>query len=240
MISCDINNKCRIIAHRGFSSIAPENTIAAFQLALSTHADTIEMDIRLTKDLVPIVYHDETLSRKVIDLPEDLKNKKISEFYFDELQNFSIGKWFSEHYSREKIPRLKHALGLIKSKPVVEVILDIKDSSNLQAIINEVSESGFDFSKITWNVYDPDSASFLKSNGLIVSLNNGHLYSNNTYDTITTKSIETLPTEKVRYVYSLNDYNQFDKAYSSGFHGIMTKHPEALYNHLKKRFQYML
>ncbi|HEX6043373.1 MAG TPA: glycerophosphodiester phosphodiesterase family protein [Pyrinomonadaceae bacterium] len=52
-----------IIAHRGASAVAPENTIAAFQAAIDAGADGIEFDVRLTREGVPVVIHDETLYR---------------------------------------------------------------------------------------------------------------------------------------------------------------------------------
>lgn len=52
-----------IIAHRGASAVAPENTIAAFQAAIDAGADGIEFDVRLARDGVPVVIHDETLYR---------------------------------------------------------------------------------------------------------------------------------------------------------------------------------
>jgi glycerophosphoryl diester phosphodiesterase len=52
-----------IIAHRGASGSAPENTIAAFERAVRQGADAIELDVRLTADGVPVVLHDATLDR---------------------------------------------------------------------------------------------------------------------------------------------------------------------------------
>jgi glycerophosphoryl diester phosphodiesterase len=52
-----------IIAHRGFSAIAPENTLAAFELAIARGAHSIEFDIQLSADNVPVIFHDATLDR---------------------------------------------------------------------------------------------------------------------------------------------------------------------------------
>jgi glycerophosphoryl diester phosphodiesterase len=56
-------NNPLIIAHRGTSLIAPENTLAAFALAIESGADGIELDVRLSRDGVPVVIHDATLQR---------------------------------------------------------------------------------------------------------------------------------------------------------------------------------
>ena len=57
------NKKPLIIAHRGASAIAPENTLAAFRQAISDGAEGIEFDVRLANDGVPVVFHDARLNR---------------------------------------------------------------------------------------------------------------------------------------------------------------------------------
>jgi glycerophosphoryl diester phosphodiesterase len=70
-----------IIAHRGASAVAPENTIAAFEAAIAAGADGIEFDVRLASDGVPVVIHDDTLfrthgvRRRVADMPCDELNE---------------------------------------------------------------------------------------------------------------------------------------------------------------------
>ncbi len=56
-------NKPLIIAHRGASALAPENTLAAFQKAIEDGAEGIEFDVQLAKDGVPVVFHDFKLER---------------------------------------------------------------------------------------------------------------------------------------------------------------------------------
>ncbi len=70
-----------IIAHRGASAVAPENTLAAFEAAIAAGADGIEFDVRLSRDDVPVVIHDDTLYRtagvrgRVADMPADQLNE---------------------------------------------------------------------------------------------------------------------------------------------------------------------
>lgn len=52
-----------IIGHRGASAVAPENSIAAFEAAIAAGADGIEFDVRLSRDGVPVIIHDDTLQR---------------------------------------------------------------------------------------------------------------------------------------------------------------------------------
>ncbi len=101
-----------IIAHRGASAHAPENTLAALQMAVETQADGVEFDVRLAKDGVPVVIHDETLARTA------LRKGKIADFTSVELGKIDVGSWFNTKYSkransafgRETIPTLAQAM----------------------------------------------------------------------------------------------------------------------------------
>lgn len=73
-----------IIAHRGASAVAPENTIAAFEAAIQAGADGIEFDVRLTRDGVPVVIHDETLYRTVG------VRGRVADMTFGQLSQFDI------------------------------------------------------------------------------------------------------------------------------------------------------
>ena len=67
-----------VIAHRGAAGSAPENTVAAFQLAAQQGADAFELDVRLTADGVPVVLHDATLNRTT-DLSGPLRDLTLAE-----------------------------------------------------------------------------------------------------------------------------------------------------------------
>ena len=98
-----------IIAHRGFSKIAPENTLAAFRAAIQNSADSIEFDLQISADGVPIIFHDETLDR-ITSFSGKIKDKKIKQ-----LEKLDAGRWFSEEFTGEKIPTLTDAVDLFKS-----------------------------------------------------------------------------------------------------------------------------
>lgn len=104
-----------MIAHRGASKYAPENTMAAFKLALEMKADMIELDVQLSKDGVPVVFHDSKLDRH--------SNGKglVSSFLFDELQQLDAGKWFSIEFMGEKIPSLEEVLRWATGKMMVNI-----------------------------------------------------------------------------------------------------------------------
>jgi glycerophosphoryl diester phosphodiesterase len=90
-----IAEKPLIIAHRGASALAPENTLAAFRQAIEDGADGIEFDVRLAKDGVPVVIHDADLKR-LAD-----KKGRVSSYTSQELQTFDVGSWFNSKYRRK-------------------------------------------------------------------------------------------------------------------------------------------
>jgi glycerophosphoryl diester phosphodiesterase len=108
-----------IIAHRGASALAPENTLAAFRRAIADGAEGIEFDVRLSKDGAVVVFHDATLRR--------LTSRKnlVSSIPLEELQTIDIGSWFHRRkanhpdadFSAERIPTLREALDFLQDFP---------------------------------------------------------------------------------------------------------------------------
>jgi glycerophosphoryl diester phosphodiesterase len=89
-----------IYAHRGASAYAPENTLAAFRLALEHGAPAIELDVKLTADRQVVVMHDQTVDRTTSG-HGDLRN-----FTFKALRELDAGSFFSAQYAGERIPSL--------------------------------------------------------------------------------------------------------------------------------------
>jgi glycerophosphoryl diester phosphodiesterase len=84
-----------VIAHRGASGHAPEHTIAAYDLALDMGADFIEQDLRMTRDGVLVVLHDETLDRTVRG-PSDSCTGLVREKSYAQLQRCEVSSWWEE------------------------------------------------------------------------------------------------------------------------------------------------
>ncbi len=99
----------RVMAHRGFSSLAPENTIAAFKKAIDFGCEWIELDVQLTADNVPVVIHDQQLERCTSGLG------KVSDYTLPQLKQFSAGNWFDPKFSDETVPTLEEVLTLAKT-----------------------------------------------------------------------------------------------------------------------------
>lgn len=105
-----------IVAHRGASAVAPENTLAAFSEAVTVGAEGIEFDVRLAGDGVPVVIHDETLFRT------GGKPLRIADVSSVELSNMNVGSWFNlahpakakARFAAQTVPTLAETLAFLK------------------------------------------------------------------------------------------------------------------------------
>ena len=121
-----------VIAHRGFSGEAPENTLAAFQKAIEVGSDMLELDIHLTKDHEAVVIHDGTLERTTDG------QGKVADFTLKELKKLDAGFRFSPQFSGERIPTLKEVLELAQGRVLVNI--EIKNPSPGQYSIGEIAD----------------------------------------------------------------------------------------------------
>ncbi|EJO5348401.1 glycerophosphodiester phosphodiesterase [Clostridium botulinum] len=105
------------IAHRGASSLAPENTLESFKKAIDLKCDGIELDVHMTKDNELIVIHDEFLDRTTNGYGS-VKNLTLKE-----IKKLDAGSHFSNKFKGVKIPTLKEALDLIVP---ANILLDLE------------------------------------------------------------------------------------------------------------------
>ena len=94
----------KVIGHRGARNHAPENTLAAFRKAAELGITWVEFDVMLTKDLVPIIMHDEQLDRTTNGHGE------VANFLYSDINQLDAGQWFSSTFINEKIPRFTDVL----------------------------------------------------------------------------------------------------------------------------------
>ncbi len=106
-----------VLAHRGASAYAPENTLAAFRLAFEMGADGIELDVTLTRDRVPVVLHDDRVDRTT--------NGKgaIKHMTLAEVQRLDAGAWFNEKFRGEKVPTLDQVLAEFGTRGLINIEL---------------------------------------------------------------------------------------------------------------------
>jgi glycerophosphoryl diester phosphodiesterase len=96
----------RVIGHRGAAAAAPENTLASLRKAKELGASWVEFDVKLTRDGVPILMHDEWLQRTTSGRGE------VARTTFEELQKLDAGAWFAPAFRGEPVPTLEAALRL--------------------------------------------------------------------------------------------------------------------------------
>lgn len=108
----------QVIAHRGASAEAPENTLAAFRRALEIGVDGVELDAHLSADGEPVVIHDPLLGRTAAG------SGLVKDHTLAALRRLDAGRWFGERFAGECIPTLAQALESLRT---VRVIVEIKN-----------------------------------------------------------------------------------------------------------------
>jgi glycerophosphoryl diester phosphodiesterase len=105
-----------VIAHRGASGVAPENTLPAFRQALESGADLVELDYYHTADGVPVVFHDKDLKRTT-NAREVLGNEKLSipKITLEQARRLDVGAWFGPQFRGTPMMTLEDALDVIQA-----------------------------------------------------------------------------------------------------------------------------
>ncbi len=127
-----------IIAHRGYSARAPENTLAAVELAITTGADAVEFDLHVTRDGVPVLFHDDTLERTT-----NGKGTLAGQSY-DDIRDLDAGSWFGAEFAGEPVPTFAEALHRI-GRRIGRVYPEVKAygaSRALECMADLVVEAG--------------------------------------------------------------------------------------------------
>jgi glycerophosphoryl diester phosphodiesterase len=106
-----------IFAHRGASQYAPENTLAAFKLAIEQQADAIELDVKLSSDGQIVIMHDDTVDRTTNG------NGRIKSLTLAELKGLDAGSKFNPAFQAETIPTLAEVFEEVGQKTFVNVEL---------------------------------------------------------------------------------------------------------------------
>jgi glycerophosphoryl diester phosphodiesterase len=127
-----LEDHSNIIAHRGASADAPENTLAAMELAIQQGADWVEIDVQETRDGEVIVLHDSDLKKL------GNSNFKVSESSLEELQSVDIGSWMDESFSDQRVPTLQQLLAFCKGR--VKVFIELKYYGHEQQLEERVAK----------------------------------------------------------------------------------------------------
>ena len=106
------------VAHRGATAYSPENTIAAFNLAVDMKADYIEIDVQRSKDGELVLIHDTTVDRTTDG------TGKVGDLTFEELRSLDAGSWKGEQFAGEPIPTFEEILDLYRGK--IGILIELK------------------------------------------------------------------------------------------------------------------
>jgi glycerophosphoryl diester phosphodiesterase len=130
-----------IFAHRGGSALGPENTLAAFDLALQAGADGLELDVRLSADGVPVVHHDATLDRTTSHAGPLAAHTADELAHIDAGYRFAVNGGFPFRKRGIGIPSLR---GVLQSYQGVPIVIEMKvDSAEMgQAVALDILAAG--------------------------------------------------------------------------------------------------
>jgi glycerophosphoryl diester phosphodiesterase len=122
-----------IVAHRGASRDAPENTIAAFELAWRQGADAIEGDFRLTKDNRIVCIHDSTTKRTAG------ANLVVAKSTLAELRKLDVGKWRGAKWAGQRISTIEEVLAIVPTGK--QILIEIKCGPEIIDVLKKVLDS---------------------------------------------------------------------------------------------------
>ncbi|MNR05388.1 Glycerophosphoryl diester phosphodiesterase [compost metagenome] len=235
------NDRTLIIAHRGASGEAPENTLAAFSLALAQGCDAIELDIHLSADGDIVVCHDDTLQRTTD------RNGKIHEWTTDELKWADAGKKFHEKYEGEQIPLLEEVFDLVPPEIMINVEIKGSNGRRTEAKLVELVRRRNRIDSVIVSSFDHKGLALLKQ--LEPSIRIGLLYTGNFMSHTKIAENAGIPVyslhpyykhldavdirEAIRsglhvYPYTINNEQEMKKAINLGVSGIITDYPARL------------
>lgn len=120
------NDEPTVIAHRGASAVAPENTLPAVDIGAGMKADFVEIDVQLTKDGELVVIHDTTLDRTT-DVETKFPDRapyNVGDFTLEEIRTLDAGSWFSAEYAGIKVPTLQEVLDTLRGR--AGLLLEVK------------------------------------------------------------------------------------------------------------------
>lgn len=107
----------KIIGHRGACGYAPENTIESIRTAAELGAKWVELDVKLTKDQIPVIFHDDTLERTTNG------SGNMADISYEDLRQLETGSWYADSFTGINVPTLEE---------VCEVLIEMDLGLNLE------------------------------------------------------------------------------------------------------------
>lgn len=148
----------KLIGHRGVKNISPENTLDSIELAYKLGLDWVEIDVKISRDFVPILLHDDTLDRTT-----NGKGIPLNYNYLD-LKKFDAGYFFYSYPTQIYIPTLKEVISFCKERNI-GINIEIKsnlgfEKQNVEAIIKVIN--AMNYKKIYFSSFDWSSTTLIK------------------------------------------------------------------------------
>jgi glycerophosphoryl diester phosphodiesterase len=131
----------KVIGHRGACGYAPENTLESIATAASIGVEWVELDVKLTRDGVPIIFHDDELDRTTNG------SGPVALATYEEIQQLEAGSWYGDSFSGAKIPTLEEAVDVIL-KHDLGLNLEIKPCPGRE---KETAEAALDHLSQYWD-----------------------------------------------------------------------------------------
>ncbi|MCL5268780.1 MAG: hypothetical protein M1469_11875 [Bacteroidetes bacterium] len=239
------------VAHRGFSAIAPENTLVAFEKAIDAGANMLEMDVMLTGDDQVIVFHDYRLGRTTDG------SGLIGKTDLSHIKSLDAGVWFSHKFRSERVPLLDEVLDLARGRVRLNIEMKHRRHNGVSQLVercirtverhrmnDEVVFSSFNlevlrvlhyrsphlrFAPLYRHNLNPTPRSFpLQYNAQAVVLN--HLFLNQA----TVMAFHNLGLKV--FVYTVNGIRRIEKMIRMGVDGVISDNPAAVNSLAKKIF----
>jgi glycerophosphoryl diester phosphodiesterase len=146
----------KVIAHRGASGDAPENTLAAIKLAWELNADGVEIDLRLSADNCPILFHDADLQR-IAGVNLSIRHQTL-----ESLRQYDVGQWKDPKWKGEKIPTLDTVISAIPNDKIL--LLELKEGPELiPAIERTFMSASVNMNNLWFMSFDLSTVSQVKS-----------------------------------------------------------------------------
>ena len=229
-----IFHETKVMAHRGASTEAPENTMAAFQKAIDDMADYIELDVQLTNNGEVIVMHDSNAYRTTgVDA-------NIVNMTYKEVKTLDAGSWFSDEYVGENVPSLKEVLELTQGK--IKLNIELKPADNGTALAKNTVRLIEKYNMVNECVITSFSESALKAVktynqeikvGYILSAAYGDFYDMKNVDFfsvnaafLSKRTIDAIHNSGKRvYAWTVNNKEAIKNLTNKGVDGIITDNP---------------
>lgn len=233
----------KVIAHRGASASAPENTLTAIQLAADHGARWIEIDVNISRDGVPVLFHDDGLSRCSDG------DGLVIEHSLQSLKSLDCGTWFSAQFTGERIATFDECLDLaiecnlginLEIKPCSGWDLPTTDAIaeliNRRTELPEIVVSSFShvamvraatrlpqLSRSCLYLVAPPDWQKLSTE---ISASNIHLHANSL---LTAEQVQSYKAEGLRvYCYTVNTAEEAEALYKLGVDGVFSNYPKEL------------